>query len=66
LAVLVLIAAAIVVVWWLDVQRHPIRRCPACNGTKKNSGSTAERWGNCGRCGGKGHVRRFGAPPKQH
>jgi hypothetical protein len=63
--VLVLIVAAVVVFWWFDVQRHPIRRCPSCNGSKKNSGSTEMRWGICGRCSGKGEVRRFGAPPKE-
>jgi hypothetical protein len=63
---LVLIAVAILVGWWFSVQRHPVRRCPSCKGSKKNAGSTSLRWGACGRCGGKGEVRRFGAgpPPK--
>jgi hypothetical protein len=34
--------------------RHPIRRCPSCNGGKKNAGSNSQRWGTCRRCGGKG------------
>jgi hypothetical protein len=66
-SVVVLIGAAIVVAWWLSVQHHPIRRCPSCKGSKKNAGSTSERWGTCRRCGGKGEVRRFGAskqPPE--
>lgn len=60
---LVLIAAVILVGWWLSVLLHPIRRCPACKGSKKNAGSNALRWGLCGRCGGRGEVRRFGGPP---
>ena len=60
--VLVLIAVVALVALWVDVQRHPIRRCPSCKGTKKNGGSTALRWGTCRRCGGKGEVRRRGAP----
>jgi hypothetical protein len=58
--VVVLAAAIAVTAWWVDVQRHPIRRCPSCNGSKRNSGN-AKRWGTCRRCGGKGEVRRFGA-----
>ena len=59
--VVVLVFIVAIVLWWFDVQRHPIRRCPSCRGSKKNLGSTARRWGTCGRCGGKGEVRRFGA-----
>ncbi len=61
-SVVVLIAIVGVVWWWLDVHRHPIRRCPSCKGSEKNAGSTTLRWGTCGRCGGKGEVRRLGAP----
>jgi hypothetical protein len=57
--VVVAVAVAIAV-WWLDVQRHPIRRCPSCGGSRKNT-SNSSRWGVCGRCGGKGAVRRIGA-----
>ncbi len=60
--VVVLVAAVAIVAWWIDMQRHPIRRCPSCSGSKKNAGSTSQRWGICRRCGGKGEVRRFGAP----
>jgi DnaJ-class molecular chaperone len=62
-AVVVLVIVVIVVIgWWVDVQRHPIRRCPRCKGTKRNTGSTTSlTWGTCRRCGGKGEVRRFGA-----
>jgi len=56
---LIIIAAVVIFVWWLDVHRRPIRQCPACNGSKRNSGG--ERWGSCRRCGGSGEVRRFGA-----
>jgi hypothetical protein len=61
--VLVLIAIVVVVIWWLNLQWHPYRRCPSCKGGRRNSGSTSLRWGRCGRCGGKGYIRRFGAGP---
>jgi hypothetical protein len=61
--VLVAIAIVVLVCWWYSVERHPFRRCPSCKGKKKNAGSNELRWGLCGRCGGKGHVRRFGAGP---
>jgi DnaJ-class molecular chaperone len=63
--VLLIIAAAVVVGWWATVQRHPIRKCPACKGSKKNAGSNSERWGTCRRCGGKGEVRRLGGGKTQ-
>jgi len=62
MGIVVIIALAAAGLWWFDVQRHPIRRCPRCNGSKRNAGSSQTRWGTCGRCGGKGEVRRFGAP----
>lgn len=61
--VVVIIVAVVVIAWWVDVQRHPIRRCPSCKGTKRNTGNTTSlRWGTCRRCGGKGELRRPGAP----
>jgi DnaJ-class molecular chaperone len=65
MSVVVLIVAGVVVVWWVSVQRHPIRRCPSCNGSKKNAGSNDQRWGTCRRCRGEGEVRRFGAPKQE-
>jgi hypothetical protein len=56
----VLIVIAVAAIWWIDIQRHPVRRCPSCKGSKKNAGSSATRWGTCRRCGGKGELRRFG------
>jgi DnaJ-class molecular chaperone len=63
--VLVLAAIVVVVGWWVDVQRRPIRRCPSCDGSKKNAGDGSRYWGTCRRCGGKGEVRRLGAPKKE-
>jgi DnaJ-class molecular chaperone len=59
-----LIAAVFVVFlgWLIDLRWHPMRRCPRCDGAKTSIGSSRERWGTCGRCGGEGEVRRFGAP----
>jgi hypothetical protein len=47
--------------WWAGVQRHAIRRCQWCNGSGKNAGSSSQRWGTSGRCGGCGNLRRRGA-----
>jgi hypothetical protein len=58
---LALVALVVLVGWWLSVERHPYRQCPACKGGRKNAGSSSGRWGVCGRCGGRGNVRRFGA-----
>lgn len=63
MSVAVIIVIIAVVYWAYHVRRYPIRRCPACKGTKKNTGNASSlRWGVCGKCGGKGEVRRFGAP----
>jgi hypothetical protein len=62
--VVVLVVIVVIALWWFDVQRHPIRRCPSCKGTKKNAGSSSLRWGTCRRCGGKGEVPRFGGRPQ--
>ena len=61
MGIVVIIALVVAGLWYFDVQRHPVRRCPRCSGSKHNGGSTESRWGICGRCGGKGEVRRFGA-----
>jgi len=58
----IIIALAAAGLWWLEVHIHPVRRCPRCNGIRYGHGGTAPRWGPCRRCGGKGFVRRFGAP----
>ena len=58
--ILLLIAIIAVAIWWIELRIHPIRRCPSCGGTKRNS-SNPERWGKCRRCGGTGEIRRFGA-----
>jgi DnaJ-class molecular chaperone len=58
--VLLIVAVIAVGVWWVDVKIHPIRRCPSCGGSKRNSSNPA-RWGTCRRCSGKGEVRRFGS-----
>jgi DnaJ-class molecular chaperone len=64
-ALLVIVAGVAVVAWWAELQRHPIRQCPSCKGSKKNTGSISSlRWGTCRRCGGTGETRRFGAAKK--
>ncbi|MCU1670504.1 MAG: hypothetical protein JWP40_3431 [Blastococcus sp.] len=39
----------------------PYARCGRCDGTGRNSGSTARRWGTCSRCKGSGKRLRLGA-----
>ncbi|HEX3962413.1 MAG TPA: hypothetical protein VHZ03_38260 [Trebonia sp.] len=56
---LALVAVVVIVGWYVDLRRRPNRRCWACNGSGRNSRGV--RWGNCGRCGGSGNVRRLGA-----
>ncbi|MCW2932021.1 MAG: hypothetical protein JWM19_2983 [Actinomycetia bacterium] len=60
--VVVIVAAVAVAAWWIDVHRHPMRTCPSCKGSKKNTNSSGQRWRTCRRCSGKGEVRRLGAP----
>lgn len=61
-AVYVVLAVLIALGWWyVDLHRHPTRRCPSCKGSGKNAGSTRLRWGECPRCQGRGHVPRLGA-----
>jgi hypothetical protein len=60
-AFVVIVAVVVIIAWWVDVQRRPIRRCPSCKGRKRNSSSPL-RWGTCRRCGGKGELPRRGAP----
>lgn len=62
MAIVALAVIVVFVAWRVEVRLHPIRRCPACNGSKKNPGSNSQRWGTCSRCSGKGEVRRWGAP----
>lgn len=58
---LLVIVIALAAVVYAERRWHPMRRCPSCGGRKTNFLSTMDRWGICGRCGGKGEVRRFGA-----
>jgi DnaJ-class molecular chaperone len=61
MGIVVIIALVIAAGWWVDLRLHPFRRCPRCNGRRRNEGSTNSHWGYCRRCGGRGEVRRFGA-----
>jgi hypothetical protein len=47
-----------------DVRRYPRVPCPACGGTGRRYSSWNPRASGprCRRCGGKGYVRRRGAP----
>lgn len=52
-----------VVAAWLYVSPRiwDTKPCPRCGGSGKKAGSDSSRWGLCGRCDGKGEVRRWGA-----
>jgi hypothetical protein len=57
----VLVLAALAVVWLVRAWLWPFAPCRWCKGRKTNRGSTRKRFGNCRRCGGTGHRIRFGA-----
>jgi hypothetical protein len=56
---IVLIALCLGAYYLIERQLHPIRRCPSCRGSKRNT-TNPERWGICRRCGGKGELPRWG------
>ena len=62
MAIVVIVALVIAAGWWVDIRVHPFRRCPKCNGKRRNPGSGSWSWGYCRLCGGRGEVRRWGAP----
>ena len=60
MGILLLVIVVAAGAWWVEVRMHPIRRCPSCGGSKRNS-ANENRWGKCRRCDGQGEIRRFGA-----
>jgi DnaJ-class molecular chaperone len=62
MGIVIIIALIFAVGWWVDLRIHPFRRCPRCNGRRRNPGSSSTHWGYCSRCHGRGEVRRYGAP----
>ncbi len=59
---ILIVAAGAWIYWRFDVRQHPYRPCSRCNGKRTNAGSTSRAWGLCRKCGGRGSVRRLGAP----
>jgi len=61
--VLITIAVALgaLACWRVSVWLYPFAQCRRCSGTRQVPGSNKDRWGTCGRCGGSGRRRRFGA-----
>lgn len=59
----VLVALAVIAVWYGHVRLFPWRDCPRCGGSKRNVSGYAHR--DCGRCGSTGRVRRLGAPREE-
>lgn len=50
------------IVWAIWAYTHPFVPCPRCRHRRgRNAGSTARRWGKCGRCGGNGQVKALGS-----
>ena len=48
--------------WRLSVWRWPTRRCPACSGSGKNSGSNTLRWGHMPPLRREGRAAEGGGP----
>lgn len=60
---LVAVAAAILVGYFVSTFLHPFRPCRTCGGSGVQRGSIYRRsHRNCASCGGKGRFRRTGAP----
>lgn len=57
---LILAGLTAAAIWWRwDRRRHPLKKCRPCRGSgKKSSAWSSSAYGECGRCGGKGEVRR--------
>jgi hypothetical protein len=58
---LVYVGFAAVVVWTVRAWFWPLAPCRKCDGTKTNSGSTHERFGQCKRCKGSGMRQVLGS-----
>ena len=47
MGIVIIIALVIAAIWWADMRLHPFRRCPKCNGKRRNPGSSNSHWGYC-------------------
>jgi hypothetical protein len=55
------IAAVMAVSYYISLRVWPMRNCARCQGSGRNAGSTAKRYGRCRKCGGTGRRMRPGA-----
>lgn len=62
--VVLLIILGAVVYWRVSLYFWPTSPCRRCEGSGKNIGSNADRWGKCRKCGGTGKRTRLGAKPE--
>ena len=60
LAVL-LLALALAALWRVSLWLYPWRTCPRCKGRGRIAPEGGGIHGDCGKCGTKGRLRRFGA-----
>lgn len=61
-ALWVVLVVLAVLGWWMnDVRRHPWKTCPSCGGKGRIPGILPGTHADCGKCGTKGRVRRWGA-----
>lgn len=55
-----LIAVGLVAAWLVSVRLYPWKKCRPCGGSGRIQGGGGIHR-DCGKCGAKGRVRRFGA-----
>lgn len=56
-----IIAVVMAVSYYVSLRVWPWRNCGRCQGSGRNAGSTAKRYGRCKKCGGTGRQVRPGA-----
>jgi DnaJ-class molecular chaperone len=63
--VTVAVMLGLLAAWQISTWLYPYAPCRRCSGTRQVPGSNKDRWGTCGKCGGTGRRRRFGARPER-
>jgi DnaJ-class molecular chaperone len=61
MGILLLIAIVVAVSYYVSLRIWPMSNCSRCQGSGRNAGSTAKRYGRCKKCGGTGRRLRPGA-----
>ncbi len=59
---LVLLAAVVLLGYWISLRLHPYAACPTCEGRGRHHGALFNRsWRPCHACDGRGRRQRLGA-----